>query len=420
MKKVVELTHFKRNRTLRIICDASKQGLGAVLQQNEENSWKPIAYASRFLTEFESKYLINELELLAVVWSVEHFKNYVYGIEFEIVSDHKALKSVLKANKSNKTFSSRLTRWVDRLLPFEFNVVHTPGRTLGMADYLSRHPSPYSGAVIKSEQMFNDWFTINVVNEFENELEETIMRNAKKRTNFVSQPISQSEVRTRVFTVSEQDASSLLNAKTNKSGKIDNYAYNELMAANSRISQVYVQANYEKDKQLQKLIKLIQNRDSSQIARFPSPWREKFNSLSLDSNNLLYLDERLVIPKDMRENMLTAIHFGHAGRDAMLREAADVWWPKIHREIVEKANNCEECIKAGKNLKCLKSQKEFGTIPKAEKPNEEISLDFAGPFQTAPMQTKYMLVSVDLNSGWPEALFVTNPTTERVLDFLAE
>ena len=85
VKKVVELTHFKRNRTLRIICDASRQGLGAVLQQNEENSWKPIAYASRFLTEFESKYSINELELLAVVWAVEHFKNYVYGIEFEIV-----------------------------------------------------------------------------------------------------------------------------------------------------------------------------------------------------------------------------------------------------------------------------------------------------------------------------------------------
>ena len=70
--------------------------------------------------------------------------------------------------------------------------------------------------------------------------------------------------------------------------------------------------------------------------------------------------------------MLIAIHFGHARRDAMLREAADVWWPKIHREIVGKANNCTECTNAGKNIKCLKSQKEFRTIPKAEKPNEEI------------------------------------------------
>ena len=48
VKKEVELTHFKRNYQLRIICDASKQGLGAVLQQNEENNWKPIAYTSRF------------------------------------------------------------------------------------------------------------------------------------------------------------------------------------------------------------------------------------------------------------------------------------------------------------------------------------------------------------------------------------
>ena len=55
MKKVAELTHFKRNKPLRIICDASKQGLGAVLQQCEEKKWKPIAFASRFLTELECK-----------------------------------------------------------------------------------------------------------------------------------------------------------------------------------------------------------------------------------------------------------------------------------------------------------------------------------------------------------------------------
>ena len=83
VKNVAELTHFKRNKPLRIICDASKQGLGAVLQQCEENKWKPIAYASRFLYELECKYSINELELLAVVWSIEHFKNYVYGSHSE-------------------------------------------------------------------------------------------------------------------------------------------------------------------------------------------------------------------------------------------------------------------------------------------------------------------------------------------------
>ena len=43
VKKTAELTHFERNKPLRIICDASKQGLGAVLQQCEENEWKPIS-----------------------------------------------------------------------------------------------------------------------------------------------------------------------------------------------------------------------------------------------------------------------------------------------------------------------------------------------------------------------------------------
>ena len=59
----------------------------------------------------------------------------------------------------------------------------------------------------------------------------------------------------------------------------------------------------------------------------------------------------------MRENNLRAIHFGYAGRYAMLREASDVWSPRIHSEIVEKAQECSECQESGKNQKCFKSQK---------------------------------------------------------------
>ena len=62
-------------------------------------------------------------------------------MKFQVIPDHKALASVLKPNRSNKTFSGRLTRWVDRLMPFEFEVIHAPGRVLGFADYLSGHPA---------------------------------------------------------------------------------------------------------------------------------------------------------------------------------------------------------------------------------------------------------------------------------------
>ena len=70
VKQVAEVGHFKRSCPIRIICDASKSGLGSVLQQNHENNWRPIQFASRFLAPLESKYSINELELLAVVGSV--------------------------------------------------------------------------------------------------------------------------------------------------------------------------------------------------------------------------------------------------------------------------------------------------------------------------------------------------------------
>ena len=71
----------------------------------------------------EKKYSINELEFLAVVWAKENFRNFVYGTEFEVVSDHKALTTILKDNRSNETFSLGLMRWVDRLLPFQFKLV---------------------------------------------------------------------------------------------------------------------------------------------------------------------------------------------------------------------------------------------------------------------------------------------------------
>ena len=188
----------------------------------------------------------------------------------------------------------------------------------------------------------------------------------------------------------------------------------------SKISSVYVKAIAENDRTIQKVINLVLNKNTAVIARLPPPWREKFNSFSVDSNGLLYMDHRLIIPKDMRENMLRAIHFGHAGRDAMLREASDVWWPRIHREIINKARNCSECREAGKNFKCIKSQKEFGKLPQANQPNEEVSLDFAGPFQNANLKKKYILVSVDNHSGWPDALLLPNPTADKIIEFLVE
>ena len=136
---ITKVYYYDANRETRVKCDASHDGLGATLeQQNDEGMWVPISFASRYLNTQVNKYSTNELELLAVVWAVDRYKHYLLRKPFINATDHKALTSALDGNKSKKTYQSRLTRWVDRLLPYQFNIVHVPGRDMGIVDYLSR------------------------------------------------------------------------------------------------------------------------------------------------------------------------------------------------------------------------------------------------------------------------------------------
>ena len=138
---ITENSHFDIKEKTRLKTDASHNGLGATLEQLLGDQWKTIAFASRFLNNHEMKYSTIKLELLGVVWATEHFRNYLYGTEFQIVTDHKALLSALSANHGNKTMHNRLTRWVNRLLPFNFKISHLPGKDMGFTDLLSRLPS---------------------------------------------------------------------------------------------------------------------------------------------------------------------------------------------------------------------------------------------------------------------------------------
>ena len=131
---------FDRQRNTCPKCDASHTGLGAVLEQQYPEGWFTIAYASRFLNEAEIKYSTNELELLSVVWATNHFKYYLLGSKFELITDNTALLSALKPNRANKSRQSRLIRWVDKLLPYTFTIKHLPGKDMGFTDYLSRNP----------------------------------------------------------------------------------------------------------------------------------------------------------------------------------------------------------------------------------------------------------------------------------------
>ena len=143
-----------------ITTDASTKGLGATLwQEQPDGNLKPIGFASRFLSDTEKKYAINELDLLAVVWGSEHFRLYIYGKLIKLLTDHQALEPLIKRNRSNKTNSARFTRWLDRLAHFTINVNHIAGKHLALTDYLSRNPS----APPQTDEAHDEEYAINNV-----------------------------------------------------------------------------------------------------------------------------------------------------------------------------------------------------------------------------------------------------------------
>ena len=87
-----------------VSADASSFGLGAVLLQQIEGKWKPVAYASRSMTDTEKRYAQIEKEALAVMWSCDKFSCYILGCHFNIETDHKPLVPLLSTkNLDNPT-----------------------------------------------------------------------------------------------------------------------------------------------------------------------------------------------------------------------------------------------------------------------------------------------------------------------------
>eukprot|EP00745_Piridium_sociabile_P018024 TRINITY_DN2685_c0_g1_i10.p1 TRINITY_DN2685_c0_g1~~TRINITY_DN2685_c0_g1_i10.p1 ORF type:complete len:673 (-),score=123.75 TRINITY_DN2685_c0_g1_i10:131-2149(-) len=114
--------------------DASDIGLGVVLMQNQGCGLQPVACASKKLTPAERNYPIIEKECLALVWGIQRFEPYLYGVEFVVQTDHSPLQYLDRV----KSTSGRLTRWALQLQPFRFQVEVIPGKENIGADYLSR------------------------------------------------------------------------------------------------------------------------------------------------------------------------------------------------------------------------------------------------------------------------------------------
>lgn len=134
ISQVGNLSHFDPKLKTRVVADASPVGLGAVLLQFHEGNPKVVSYASKSLTDTEKRYAQTEKEALALVWAVERFQIYLFGIRFELETDHKPLEAIFSPDSKP---CLRIERWVLRLQAFSYDVVYRKGKT-NIADSLSR------------------------------------------------------------------------------------------------------------------------------------------------------------------------------------------------------------------------------------------------------------------------------------------
>ncbi|GJS86633.1 putative reverse transcriptase domain-containing protein [Tanacetum coccineum] len=97
------------NNDFVVYCDASLQGLGAVLMQRE----KVIAYASRQLKPHEENYTTHDLELGAVIFALKIWRHYLYGTKCIVFTDHKSLQHILR--QKEKKLNKGKRQWIEIL-----------------------------------------------------------------------------------------------------------------------------------------------------------------------------------------------------------------------------------------------------------------------------------------------------------------
>ncbi|KAL7846618.1 hypothetical protein SRHO_G00215980 [Serrasalmus rhombeus] len=113
--------------------------IGSVLAQVQEQMIRVISYASHTLTPSQQKWSTYDRELWAIVWSVRHFKHFLAGTTFTIVTDHKPLLSLQKAAVESDP-TGRRGRWILELGVYDYTVIHKEGNKHANADAMSRRP----------------------------------------------------------------------------------------------------------------------------------------------------------------------------------------------------------------------------------------------------------------------------------------
>ena len=131
------LHHPVHSAETSVAVDASNIAIAGVLQQRVDGSWKPISFFSKKLTLPQQKYSTFSRELLAIFSSIKHFRHYIEGSKFHVLTDHQPILKAL--NKKSSRDLPREERWLDFISIFTTDIRHIKGSHNIVADAVSRH-----------------------------------------------------------------------------------------------------------------------------------------------------------------------------------------------------------------------------------------------------------------------------------------
>ena len=284
--KPTVLALYNSQAKTKISADASSFGMGAVLMQLDGQAWKPVAYASRTLTDTEKRYAQIEKEALATTWACEKFSNYVLGLPFLIETDHKPLVPLLNT-KHLDDLPPRVLRFRLRLAKYGYVAQHVPGKLLYTADALSRAPLPRSDGV------------------------EDLPGEAEAFINYITIPSIPATPQ-----------------------RLNEYKQAQLRDAECAKVREYCKSQWP-------------NKYLVDCSLKPY-WRDR-GALTL-CDDLLMHGSRVVVPRSLRRQTMLKIHEGHQGAErCRLRVKSSVWWPGVTGEVQQFVENCRDCAKEARH-----------------------------------------------------------------------
>ena len=294
LKQLLTLSPFDPKRLSFIFTDASKQGIGFVLMQSERNKWHFVRCSSSTLTPAQQCYSTYDLELLAITFALKSLHSFVSsGLKFTILTDCQALNQIEEVN-INTIESNRSLRAIERILSHNVSVAHISSQLNKVADYLSRNASgkPCMPDVPKFVSPVSTNASINLIYE----------------------------------------------------GKVLDLQLDFIASSgNSDIGYVAL-ADFVKEGNTNEDIQ-----PPSPILEY-KPFLQKFSILNMPSGALIIFNNiRVVIPKQLRSDMLSSLHKFHYSEKAMILAAStSIWWPGINYQIRSKYTNCTICMQMRK------------------------------------------------------------------------